>query len=115
MRLVDVLGGPDYEVSYPNGELSDLSWFTPGQLPGLQLSRFSRALLHATSIPAEIGSVTTGAASCAWWRPLVAAVVAVAWEPCRVPVLDRLCAEVLVKHLPGPIVLDKYAGSSSAT
>ncbi len=71
VRLVDVLGGPDYEVSYPNGdrtayvtavyeariirgspapgdgELSELAWFTPGQLPGLQLSRFSRALLHA--------------------------------------------------------------------
>jgi ADP-ribose pyrophosphatase YjhB (NUDIX family) len=71
VRLVDVLGGPDYEVSYPNGdrtayvtavyeariitgspapgdgELSELAWFTPGQLPGLQLSRFSRALLRA--------------------------------------------------------------------
>ena len=70
VRLVDVLGGPDFEVSYPNGdrtayvtavyeariirgspapgdgELSELAWFTPGQLPGLQLSRFSRALLH---------------------------------------------------------------------
>lgn len=57
VRLVDVLGGPDYEVSYPNGdrtayvtalyeariikgspapgdgELSELAWFTPGQLP----------------------------------------------------------------------------------
>jgi ADP-ribose pyrophosphatase YjhB (NUDIX family) len=72
VRLVDVLGGPDFEVSYPNGdrtayvtavyeariitgspapgggELSELAWFTPGQLPGLQLSRFARALLHAT-------------------------------------------------------------------
>jgi ADP-ribose pyrophosphatase YjhB (NUDIX family) len=72
VRLVDVLGGPDFEVSYPNGdrtayvtavyeariiagspasgdgELSELAWFTPGQLPGLQLSRFSRALLQAT-------------------------------------------------------------------
>ena len=71
VRLVDVLGGPDYEVSYPNGdrtayvtavyearvitgstapgdgELSEGAWFTPGHLPGLQLSRFSRALLHA--------------------------------------------------------------------
>jgi ADP-ribose pyrophosphatase YjhB (NUDIX family) len=71
VRLVDVLGGPDYEVSYPNGdrtayvtavyearivkgsavpgdgELSELAWFTPGELPGLQLSRFCRALLHA--------------------------------------------------------------------
>ena len=72
VRLVDVLGGPDFEVSYPNGdrtayvtavyearviagspapgdgELSELAWFTPGQLPDLQLSRFSRALLRAT-------------------------------------------------------------------
>ena len=71
-RLAGALGGPDFEVSYPNGdrtayvtaaceariitgspapgdgELSELAWFTPGQLPGLQLSRFSRALLHAT-------------------------------------------------------------------
>ena len=70
VRLVDVLGGPDFEVSYPNGdrtayvtavyeahiirgspapgdgELSELAWFTLGQLPGLHLSRFSRALLH---------------------------------------------------------------------
>lgn len=70
VRLVDVLGGPDFEVSYPNGdrtayvtavyeariitgspapgngELSELAWFTRGQLPGLQLSWFSRALLH---------------------------------------------------------------------
>jgi ADP-ribose pyrophosphatase YjhB (NUDIX family) len=72
VRLVDVLGGPDYEVSYPSGdrtayvtavyeariisgspapgdgEVSELAWFTPGELPSLQLSRFSRALLHAT-------------------------------------------------------------------
>ena len=70
IRLVDVLGGPDFEISYPtatapptsslsmkpgssegspapgDGELSELAWFTLGQLPGLQLSRFSRALLH---------------------------------------------------------------------
>ena len=72
VRLVDVLGGPDYEISYPNGdrtayvtavyeariisgspapgdgELSEVAWFTRTELPGLQLSRFSRALLHAT-------------------------------------------------------------------
>jgi ADP-ribose pyrophosphatase YjhB (NUDIX family) len=72
VRLMDVLGGPDYEVSYPNsdrtayvtavyeariisgcpapgdGELGELAWFTPAELPGLQLSRFCRALLHAT-------------------------------------------------------------------
>ena len=72
VRLVDVLGGPDYEVSQPNGDhtayftavyeariikgspaptagkLSELAWFTPGELPNLQLSGFSRALLHAT-------------------------------------------------------------------
>jgi ADP-ribose pyrophosphatase YjhB (NUDIX family) len=72
VRLLDVLGGPDYEVSYPNGdrvayvtavyearvlagspvaddsELSDLAWFEAGDLPGLELSRFARALLSAT-------------------------------------------------------------------
>jgi ADP-ribose pyrophosphatase YjhB (NUDIX family) len=72
VRLLDVLGGPDYEVSYPNGdrtayvtaiyeasiidgspavrddELSDLAWFTPAQLADLELSRFARALLSAT-------------------------------------------------------------------
>jgi ADP-ribose pyrophosphatase YjhB (NUDIX family) len=71
-RLLDVLGGPDYEVSYPNGdraayvtavyeaalidgrpaarddELSDMAWFAPGQLATLELSRFARALLTAT-------------------------------------------------------------------
>ncbi len=72
VRLLDVLGGPDYEVRYPNGdrtayvaavyeaailhgspaacddELSDVAWFTPGQLADLELSRFARALLSAT-------------------------------------------------------------------
>jgi 8-oxo-dGTP pyrophosphatase MutT (NUDIX family) len=72
VRLLDVLGGPDYEVRYPNGdrvayvtavyearvlggspvvgdgELSELAWFKPGELPGLGLSRFARALLSAT-------------------------------------------------------------------
>jgi ADP-ribose pyrophosphatase YjhB (NUDIX family) len=72
VRLLDVLGGPDYEVSYPNGdraayvtalyeaaiidgspaaddaEVSDVAWFTREQLAGLELSQFSRALLSAT-------------------------------------------------------------------
>jgi ADP-ribose pyrophosphatase YjhB (NUDIX family) len=72
VRLLDVLGGPDYEVSYPNGdrtayvtavyqaaiidgspaarddELSDVAWFAPAQLPELELSRLARALLSAT-------------------------------------------------------------------
>lgn len=71
-RLLDVLGGPDYEVSYPNGdqaayvtavfearithgspapadgELSDCAWFAPEDLTTLPLSRFASALLHAT-------------------------------------------------------------------
>ena len=71
VRLLEVLGGPDYEVTYPNGdrtayvtavyeariisgslapgdgELSEVAWFTPGQLSGLPLSRFARTLLHA--------------------------------------------------------------------
>jgi len=72
VRLLDVLGGPDYEVRYPNGdrtayvtavyeariiegfpavcdgELTDFGWFAPGELPRLRLSRFARALLRAT-------------------------------------------------------------------
>lgn len=72
LRLVDMLGGPDYEVSYPNGdraayvtavyeaeitsglpepadgELTEVAWFHPDQLPDLDLSRFARALLTAT-------------------------------------------------------------------
>src|SRR5580698_6646736 len=65
-RLLTVLGGPDYEVTYPNGdrvayvpavyeaeivagtatpsdgELSEVAWFSPAQLDTLQLSRFTR-------------------------------------------------------------------------
>jgi ADP-ribose pyrophosphatase YjhB (NUDIX family) len=72
VRLLDVLGGPDYEVSYPNGdraayitavyeariiaglpapgdgELSEVAWFAREELPALPLSRFARALLRAT-------------------------------------------------------------------
>jgi 8-oxo-dGTP pyrophosphatase MutT (NUDIX family) len=71
-RLLNVLGGPDYEVTYPNGdrtayvtavyeaiivggipapadgELSEVAWFTREELPGIPLSRFTRALLGAT-------------------------------------------------------------------
>lgn len=71
-RLLDVLGGPDYEVTYPNGdrtayvcavyeaaviagdpapadgELSKIGWFTREELPAIPLSRFARALLTAT-------------------------------------------------------------------
>jgi ADP-ribose pyrophosphatase YjhB (NUDIX family) len=72
VRLLDVLGGPDYVVTYPNGdrtayvtsiyeaeivsgipradgdELSDVAWFTRAELPGLMLSRFARGVLRAT-------------------------------------------------------------------
>jgi 8-oxo-dGTP pyrophosphatase MutT (NUDIX family) len=72
VRLLDVLGGADYQVNYPNGdrtayvtavyqatiingspavsddELTDVAWFAPEQLSRLELSRFSRALLSAT-------------------------------------------------------------------
>lgn len=72
VRLIDVLGGPEYEVRYPNGdqvayvsvvyeariidgsptpsdgELSDVAWFEPAELPALRLSRFTRALLRTT-------------------------------------------------------------------
>jgi hypothetical protein len=71
-RLLDVLGGPAYEVTYPNGdrvayvpavyeatiasgtpasadgELGEVGWFAPADLHGLQMSRFARALLEAT-------------------------------------------------------------------
>lgn len=72
VRLLDVLGGPDYEVSYPNGdrtayvtavyeaaiidgspgvrddELSEVAWFAPAQLAEQELSQFARAVLSAT-------------------------------------------------------------------
>jgi ADP-ribose pyrophosphatase YjhB (NUDIX family) len=72
VRLLDVRGGPDYEVTYPNGdrtayvtavyeariisgfpapgdgEVSEAAWFPRDELPVLPLSRFTRALLHAT-------------------------------------------------------------------
>jgi ADP-ribose pyrophosphatase YjhB (NUDIX family) len=72
VRLLNVLGGPDYEVTYPNGdrtayvtavyeaeiiggvprpdgdELSDVAWFTPEELPRLTLSRFAQGVLRAT-------------------------------------------------------------------
>jgi ADP-ribose pyrophosphatase YjhB (NUDIX family) len=72
LRLLDVLGGTDYEVTYPNGdrvayvtavyqagiadgipapdleEISELGWFTAAQLPSVDLNRFTRALLRAT-------------------------------------------------------------------
>jgi 8-oxo-dGTP pyrophosphatase MutT (NUDIX family) len=71
-RLLAVLGGPDYEVTYPNGdqvayvpavysavitegipapsdgELSEVAWFTPEELRTIPLSRLTRALLTAT-------------------------------------------------------------------
>jgi 8-oxo-dGTP pyrophosphatase MutT (NUDIX family) len=80
-RLIDVLGGSDYEVIYPNGdrtayvcavyeasiidgdpapadgELSKVSWFTREELAEIPLSRFARALLTATgylpALPAD--------------------------------------------------------------
>ena len=72
IRLLAALGGPDYEITYPNGdrvayvpavyeaeiidgtpspsdgELSKVSWFTPAELQALPLSRFTRAVLTAT-------------------------------------------------------------------
>jgi 8-oxo-dGTP pyrophosphatase MutT (NUDIX family) len=72
VRLLTVLGGPDYEITYPNGdrvayvpavyeaeiidgnpspsdgELSELAWLTPAELETVQLSRFTRALLTST-------------------------------------------------------------------
>ncbi|MEE6263872.1 NUDIX domain-containing protein [Plantactinospora sonchi] len=71
-RLLDVLGGPDYEVTYPHGdrvayvtavyqveivggvatpdgdELDEVAWFGAAELPGLVISRFARSVLRAT-------------------------------------------------------------------
>ncbi|SDS81918.1 NUDIX domain-containing protein [Actinoplanes derwentensis] len=71
-RLLDVLGGADFEVTYPNGdqvayvtavyqaglvggtpvpdyeEISEVGWFALSELPGVDLNRFTRALLRAT-------------------------------------------------------------------
>ncbi|MEV6302731.1 NUDIX domain-containing protein [Actinoplanes sp. NPDC051861] len=68
LRLLDVLGGADFEVTYPNGdqvayvtavyqarlaggtpapdqeEISELGWFAPSALP--DLNRFTRATLN---------------------------------------------------------------------
>jgi 8-oxo-dGTP pyrophosphatase MutT (NUDIX family) len=72
IRLPDVLGGPDYEVTYPNGdraayvtavyearivagspapgdgELSELAWFAPDDLPAVSLTTFALSMLRAT-------------------------------------------------------------------
>ncbi|MEV1111628.1 NUDIX domain-containing protein [Micromonospora sp. NPDC049751] len=72
LRLLDVLGGTDYEVTYSNGdqvayvtavyeavivdgtpapdqeEICELDWFTPARLRSVGLNRFTRALLGAT-------------------------------------------------------------------
>ena len=72
VRLLDVVGGPDFEVHYPNGdrvayvsavyeveiidgtpapadgELSEVAWFTPAELQSLELNPFARATLRAT-------------------------------------------------------------------
>ncbi|MGV9212167.1 NUDIX domain-containing protein [Micromonospora sp. RB23] len=72
LRLLDVLGGTDYEVTYSNGdrvayvtavyqavvvdgtpapdreEISELDWFTSAQLRSAALNRLTRALLEAT-------------------------------------------------------------------
>jgi hypothetical protein len=71
-RLLDVLGGPDFEVTYPHGdrtayvttayeaeiidgtpaadedEVCEVGWFTRKELAGIRLDRFARALLTAT-------------------------------------------------------------------
>ena len=78
--LVAALGGPDFEVTYPNGdraayvtavyeaeivsgvprpadgELTGTGWFTPADLATVPLSRLSRALLHA------VGRIASGSA-----------------------------------------------------
>lgn len=72
LRLLDVLGGRDYEVTYPHGdrtayvtavyeaeitggtpvadqdEVEEVGWFGREELAGIGLDRFARALLTAT-------------------------------------------------------------------
>jgi ADP-ribose pyrophosphatase YjhB (NUDIX family) len=68
-RLVAALGGPEYRITYPNGdqaacvsvvfdaivvggrptadgdETSDVGWFSPGELPSIDLNDLNRCLL----------------------------------------------------------------------
>ncbi|MFY1688301.1 hypothetical protein [Plantactinospora sp. WMMB782] len=72
MRLLDVLGGPDFEVVYPHGdraayvtavyqveivagtplpdgdEIGAAGWFDRTEIATLPISRFARAVLRAT-------------------------------------------------------------------
>ncbi len=69
-ELLAAVGGPGYEVTYPNGdrvsyvssvygarllggveqidaeELSDMRWFAPDEIPGLELDRFAESLFQ---------------------------------------------------------------------
>lgn len=80
VRLLDVLGGPDYEVTYPHGdrvayvtavyqveivggvaapdgdELDEVRWFDRRELPGLVVSRFAGSVLRATGYLPASGS-----------------------------------------------------------
>jgi len=71
-ELLGAFGGPDYQVTYPNEdvvayvsvcyeafivsgdpvpdgeELAKIAWFSPEELPDVELSRFARALLTET-------------------------------------------------------------------
>jgi ADP-ribose pyrophosphatase YjhB (NUDIX family) len=77
LRLLGAFGGPDYEVTYPNGdqvayvtiaysaqivagelkpdgdEISRADWFPVADLPGLKLSRFAQVLLRDTGYLAQ--------------------------------------------------------------
>ncbi|MBF9132784.1 NUDIX domain-containing protein [Plantactinospora sp. S1510] len=83
-RLLDVLGGRDYEVSYPHGdrvayvtavyeaeivagtpladgdELSEVRWFDRRELFDLPLSRFAGAVLRATGQLGATGQLRDG-------------------------------------------------------
>src|SRR4029077_15461565 len=65
-----------------DGELSDLAWFAPAELPGLQLSRFSRALLHPTARLGPICAVPGPVRQELRFRSLQACTIPAASEPC---------------------------------
>ena len=86
VELVGVLGGPDFEVTYPNGdraayvtavytarisggspvadgdEVSEAVWFELAEVGGIELSRFARALLTATGFLDPGGPGSSGRA-----------------------------------------------------
>jgi ADP-ribose pyrophosphatase YjhB (NUDIX family) len=102
VRLIGVLGGSDYEVTYPNGdraayvtavytarisngtpvadgdEVSDAVWFELAELGGLPLSPLARALLTTTGY---LPDLVDASADSTLTSPSPAAAGASAWSP----------------------------------